>query len=148
MKLIEIAGPLDIEWQSKLKVLHEDAFGQPMQESLAQHINKQVGLISFFSLKDNIPIGFKIGCINLNGRFCSWLGGVAKANRRQGVARKLLQKQHSWCVAQGYKVIETQTAGDNAAMLLLNVSEGYHIVGTVKGGDCSVVVSLRKALNQ
>ena len=75
-------------------------------------------------------VGFKIGRSEDPREFESWRGGVLESHRRQGIARELAQRQEAWCRAQSFRVICTQTDPDNAAMLMLNLAQGFIISGT------------------
>ncbi len=78
----------------------------------------------------------------------SWLGGVHPHHRRRGLARALIRAQHAWALESGLTHVETQTWGDNAGMLMLNLQEGFSIVGATSGPDRpGVRVILRKTLS-
>lgn len=59
----------------------------------------------------------------------SWLGGVVSEYRRRGLARNLLELQHAWASERGYLFVETGAVKDNTAMLSLNLSAGFEIIG-------------------
>jgi GNAT superfamily N-acetyltransferase len=73
---------------------------------------------------------FKLGYAIGRTRYLSWLGGVASTQRTRGIARALMDKQHAWVRAAGYTAIETGTTKDNRAMLRLNLSAGFEVIGT------------------
>ena len=75
-------------------------------------------------------VGFKFGYAVAPTRYHSWLGGVAVRARRQGVARHLMELQHSWLAERGYASVETRTPKDNAAMLELNREFGFEVIGS------------------
>ncbi|MBK8205731.1 MAG: GNAT family N-acetyltransferase [Planctomycetes bacterium] len=78
----------------------------------------------------------------------SWLGGVHPHHRRKGLARALIRAQHAWAHEHGITHVETHTWGDNPGMLILNLHEGFSIVGVTSGPDRpGVRVILRKALS-
>jgi GNAT superfamily N-acetyltransferase len=62
-------------------------------------------------------------------------GGVDPAYRRQGIGRALVREQHRLAKALGFSRIRTKTALDLKAMIILNLQEGFDIVGleTEKG---------------
>ena len=90
-------------------------------------------------------VAFKLGYAIGRDRYLSWLGGVAKAFRRQGLGRALLDRQHAWALRRGYSVIETGTTKDNVAMLTLNLAVGFEIIGTYTR-DSAPRVILQKRL--
>jgi len=75
-------------------------------------------------------IAFKLGYALTPTRYYSWLGGVDQRYRRQGIARRLMDAQHAWASAHGYRAIETGALVDNAAMLILNLQVGFRVFGT------------------
>jgi len=75
-------------------------------------------------------LGFKLGWAESRRRFYSQLGGVAPAARGQGLARRLLRRQHAWAREQGFERVRTKTSNRWRAMLLLNILEGFEVVGT------------------
>lgn len=78
----------------------------------------------------------------------SWLGGVHPHLRRKGLARALVRTQHAWALKHDVTHVETHTWGDNTGMLILNLQEGFSIVGVASGPDRpGVRVLLRKALS-
>lgn len=75
-------------------------------------------------------VALKIGYEKDTGHFYSWLGGVAPDYRSKGLGRKLMHKQHEWCLEHGYKLISTKTMNRWKTMLLMNIQEGFEIQGT------------------
>ncbi|WP_022824024.1 GNAT family N-acetyltransferase [Hymenobacter norwichensis] len=78
-------------------------------------------------------VGCKVGYERKPGHYYSWLGGVHDDFRARGIAQRLMQQQHAWCRQQGYHCIRTQTYNRWRAMLLLNLRQGFDVVGTVQG---------------
>ncbi|WP_089942980.1 GNAT family N-acetyltransferase [Candidatus Entotheonella palauensis] len=91
--------------------------------------------------------GFKLGYRRRPQLLYSWLGGVHPEARRQGLARKLMARQHDWASANGYRFIETQTQATNNAMLVLNLQSGFMICGYETNAQGVPVVIQRKALS-
>lgn len=101
--------------------------------------------------KDDSIVGYKIAYRRGNRHevLYSWLGGVHPHHRRNGIARALMLKQHEFARANDYRYVETETWGDNAAMLILNLQEGFVAIGTTAGRDrAGVRVILRKSLTE
>ena len=146
MKFEIIEKTLNKQQQVFLAQVYQRVYDENMPDSLLQHINKQVNILLILAFDGSTPVGFKLGCINLNGRFYSWLGGVDSAFRRQGIARKLMQAQFKQCISRGYKSIEMQVAGDNTGMLLLSVSEGFFIIGGSQSSNGEFITSMKKIL--
>ncbi|PSW13140.1 GNAT family N-acetyltransferase [Photobacterium sanctipauli] len=72
-------------------------------------------------------VGVKIGYQLSESCFYSWLGGVAPAGRRGGVAQALLEAQESWVIAQGYQELRVKSRNRFPAMLRLLLRNGYQI---------------------
>ncbi|MBX3461487.1 MAG: GNAT family N-acetyltransferase [Planctomycetes bacterium] len=101
------------------------------------------------SFADASPVAYKIAYRtgNRHETLYSWLGGVHPSHRGRGHARALLLCQHQLASAMGVTQVETHVWGDNTAMLVLNLRQGFHVAGTVAGPDKpGVRVILRKSL--
>lgn len=94
-----------------------------------QLVGKQ-GILTCLATLDGKAVGYKIGYEERPGYFESWLGAVAPEARRQGIAAALMERQHSWCRAQGYKIVSTVTEGNNRPMLIANLQAGFEVCGT------------------
>jgi predicted GNAT superfamily acetyltransferase len=90
-------------------------------------------------------VGFKIGYAHSQSRYYSWLGGVAPRHRRQGIASKLMELQHSWAREQGFQFAETATDQANMAMTHANLKAGFFICG-LKNKQGQMQVLFSKAL--
>ena len=62
--------------------------------------------------------------------------GVLPEYRRRGIARVLKLRVHGWARAHGYREIHTSTA--NVAVVALNTSLGYAIVGSWGGYELAI----------
>ena len=62
--------------------------------------------------------------------------GVLPEYRRRGIARVLKLRVHAWARAHGYREIHTSTA--NVAVVALNTSLGYAIVGSWGGYELAI----------
>lgn len=91
-------------------------------------------------------VGFKLGFGDRPGRFYSWLGGVAPEQRRRGVARALIRRQHLRCREAGYSCVRTHTTNGHRGMLLLNVQEGFDVIGTTSSARKGLRIVLEKGL--
>ena len=74
-------------------------------------------------------VGCKIGFQDRPGYFLSATGEVHPDYRKQGIATKLLQMQHRWCIENEFWFINTYTGGSNTPMLILNLKAGFEICG-------------------
>ncbi|MBT3586548.1 MAG: GNAT family N-acetyltransferase [Halobacteriovoraceae bacterium] len=90
--------------------------------------------------------GYKIGYERRLCHFYSWLGGVAPAYRKQGIAGQLMAQQHAYIKQNGYKNVRTQTGNEYRSMLLLNIKNGFDIIGTTINKRGLVRIILDKKL--
>lgn len=95
----------------------------------SQEARQKPRFVALIAHSDNQPVGFKVGYELEAGVFYSWLGGVLPAHRGQGVARRLLDEQHTYAKAKGYKILRTTTRNKWQAMLIFNIKNGFKIVG-------------------
>lgn len=85
-------------------------------------------------------VGCKLGYERKPGHYYSWLGGIQPDCRRQGIARELMRRQHAWCRQQHYHWLRTQTYNRWRPMLILNLQEGFDVIGTVCGTHGLMIV--------
>jgi GNAT superfamily N-acetyltransferase len=90
--------------------------------------------------------GYKVGFEEAPERFHSWLGAVAPALRRQGVASALMRAQHAWCRAHGYRNVTTNTTNRWPDMLVLDIRHGFAVIGTYTDAHGDTKILLAKAL--
>lgn len=86
---------------------------------------------------DGALVAYKLGYRTGNRReaFYSWIGGVHPFHRRKGLYRAMTRLQHDWARRQGFKHVETHTWGDNPAMMILNLREGFIAIGAISSPD-------------
>jgi GNAT superfamily N-acetyltransferase len=74
------------------------------------------------------PVGFKVGYEReADGSFYSWMGGVARTYRRQGVAQRLAGAMERWVRQQGYRALKFTTRNHHRAMLSFAIDQGFDI---------------------
>ena len=74
--------------------------------------------------------GYKIGYKLDKVKFYSWLGGVRSDYRKEGVASRLMEKQHQYLRDSGYRVVQTKTMNKWRNMLILNIKNGFDVIET------------------
>ena len=122
--------PAGAAWAAFLD-LNEALFGFGEEaEHLQGLFAQQRRLLLLLASLEGEPVGYKLGFQMEPGTFESWRGGVLPAARRQGIARQLMDAQHAWCRAAGFRFVQTLTSADNAPMLILNLRSGFRITGT------------------
>ena len=128
----EFAEVPQIDVLEKIQILSNSIFefndsAKELQTKLAAH---QDVLVQVAFDDSNILVGFKIGYAEKKERFYSWLGCVDEEHRGKGIAKHMLEHQHSWCQKRGYKIVRTKTKNCFKAMLILNIKMGFDIIGT------------------
>lgn len=81
------------------------------------------------------PVGAKIGYATSQTQFYSWLGGVTKAARGQGVAKALLKAQEAWVAASGYQTLAVKSRNRFTAMVCMLMRHGYQMVAVEQKGQ-------------
>lgn len=145
MIIQEIRNSVSAEEVEPLIPIFTEAFDQPPSDTFLERLNEKKDLSILLAMDGESIVGFKIGYTCFQGIFFSWLGAVAKSHQRQGIARALLQEQHKLCKVRGYQEIQSEAAGTNQGMLILNLQEGFVVYG-VHMGHQGLTVNLRKSL--
>ncbi|AJR06963.1 N-acetyltransferase [Photobacterium gaetbulicola] len=102
-------------------------FARPAsEEDIKERLRGHRVLILVAEINDEM-VGVKIGYQLSEDCFYSWLGGVAPAGRRGGVAQALLEAQEEWVVAQGYQQLRVKSRNRFPAMLRLLLRNGYQV---------------------
>ncbi len=110
--------------------LIEKSFGQWDSKWFYSTFNQHKKFHLAIAYIENLPVGFKIGYERDQNEFYSWLGGVLPEYRGLSIAKDLMAAQHDWCRKQGYAKIGTKTQNRFKAMLMLNIKNGFEIIGT------------------
>jgi len=137
--------PFDPQLVSEVTALALDLFGEFDTTEIAWRLASMPDATLQVARANTDLVAFKLGYAVGRTRYHSWLGGVASAQRARGIARALLDRQHAWAKAKGYTAIETGTTKDNRAMLRLNLSAGFEVIGTYTRDSLPRVI-LRKRL--
>ncbi|ELY4000686.1 GNAT family N-acetyltransferase [Cronobacter dublinensis] len=106
----------------------------------AQAIRQRIGgrvACALVAYDEAQPVGFKLGYETAPGEFYSWLGGVAPAYRRDGMAQRLLEAQERWAQEHGYARLRVKTRNQFRAMLMLLIRNGYQIIELEKKGEAA-----------
>ncbi|MGC4379215.1 GNAT family N-acetyltransferase [Fictibacillus sp. Mic-4] len=138
---------LEVEsyWYNSMCSLHESIFSSKRSDTIKEELSWRPQFLILVAVHKDRVVGYKIGYQDRKGRFYSWLGGVDPEYRNQGIASKLMLKQHEWCKDQGYDVIRTQTKNKWKNMLILNLRHGFDIVGTYtdEKGEPKIILEKR-----
>ncbi|MGE3758794.1 MAG: GNAT family N-acetyltransferase, partial [Pseudobdellovibrionaceae bacterium] len=96
---------------------------------------------------DDKAVGFKLGYELDNTCFYSWLGAVLPEYRKLGIAKSLMETQHEWCKAQGYRRVQTKTQNRFKEMFILNLKSGFEVIGQHLSDEGGPKIILEKKLS-
>lgn len=124
----------------------EKAFGEwdPKWFYSTFRLHKNFHLIVGFI--EGQAVGFKLGYETAQQEFYSWLGGVLPEYQGLGIASDLMLTQHQWLASQGYQRILTKTQNRFKHMLLLNIKNGFEIIGTHLSHEGGMKIMMEKKL--
>ena len=123
-------------------------FSREPEPDFGDRLREKPGLLLNLASAAGQVVGYKVGYRRYGDVFYSWLGGVAPAYRRRGIARQLLKEQHQWCKDTGYRWIVAENRNDLRRMLLLNIQEGFNVIGTYLSERSETIITLRKSLEE
>ena len=144
-----IEGIPEVSILSKVLELYQNNFDSEFPTNgFIYEVEKKRNLLFNLAFVDKKLIGYKVGYEKKIDVFYSWLGGVHKDYRQQGIASKLMKEQHQWLVHHQFKRVRTHTSNDFKAMLICNLKAGFDITGTnlTKKGELRLI--LQKSLTK
>ena len=97
--------------------LHKCIFGP--DDNLINKMASKPPLLTIIAMEGSKVIGYKIGYPLNRKLFYSWLGGVNPNYRNRGIASSIMEKQHTYLMNSGYKIVQTKTMNKWRNMLIL-----------------------------
>ncbi len=130
IRYVQIESPSEKDLDLIIKLEREifKDFEFPLE--VKQRALGQKNLLADIAYDDEKMIAFKLGYEHSPEAFYSWLGGVLPEYRHQGLGAELLQRQHQKVKDWGYKSIRTYSRNRFVHMMILNIKNGFRIVGT------------------
>lgn len=107
------------------------------KEVLEREMNSKNSLFGILVYDGDRSVAYKIGFAHSVTIFYSWIGGVHPEYRCKGVARELIHLQHKWCKNTGFEKVRTSSENEFREMMILNLREGFDIIGTYISGRAS-----------
>jgi len=139
-------GKPEIELLSSIQALYEEIFGNIDQDKFKKRVQTSECLLTVIAWSDHKMIGFKMGYASDANTFYSWIGGVKKEHRKNGIARELMLLQHKWCAQNKFQYIRTKTMNRWRGMLILNLKNGFDIIETYTDEKKELKIVLEKRL--
>jgi GNAT superfamily N-acetyltransferase len=139
----EIIGEAEAEI---LAPLIQEAFGEWDPEFFFSRLKVRNRVHLVMARIDGKLVGFKLGYAEDAWDFYSWLGAVAPSHRRVGIASTLMAAQEAWCKKQGFQTIKTKTQNRFREMLLLNIRQGFSVIGFHESRNGGGKIILEKRL--
>lgn len=132
-RILRLSAPLPRPGLRAALRLHELVLGRRMSvRTLRRWVSgRRPLLLVAFDTRERRVVGYKFGYEDRPGRFNSWIGGVHPRYRGQGLGRALMERQHELVARAGFRTIRTVTLNRHRAMLLLNLTSGFDIIGTL-----------------
>lgn len=144
MDFLNIEGFPDSEVLKQILILHENIFKD--SDTLVSKAQSKSKLLFTIGLEKGEVVGYKIGYELNPDCFYSWLGGVNENHRNKGIASKLMHQQHLYLKEKGYKNVQTKTKNSWRDMLILNIKNGFDVIGTNTDNSDDPKIILEKSL--
>lgn len=122
-------------------------FGNYNREKLDSRLTDKSKVLLISAFDDQKFVAFKLGYQLNRKTFYSWLGAIHPEYRGIGLGKEFMTFQHAWCRENGYEVVETKTMNSWPAMLVLNIQNGFEIIGIEKNSSGNEKILMRKTLN-
>lgn len=144
MDFVNIEGFPDSEVLKQILMLHETIFKD--SHTLVSKAQSKPEILFTIGLEKEEVVGYKIGYELNSDCYYSWLGGVNENHRNKGIASKLMNQQHLYLKEKGYKSVQTKTKNNWRNMLILNIRNGFDVIGTYTDNSDELKIILEKSL--
>jgi predicted GNAT superfamily acetyltransferase len=135
------------DWFPGVLDLHRQVFGTRISaRDFRGRLERKRALVCVLAAIGGKVIGYKIGYERNSDEYFSWLGGVKEGHRRMGIATELMRLQHRKALELGYKRVITESGNEWRDMIILNLTNGFAIVGTCTNQQQALRVIMAKDL--
>lgn len=148
IEFIEIENCPNEKFFKEIAEFYKVIFEAVDSDKFVKKINEAMKLFTVLALKEDKIVGFKIGYQIEPKKFYSWIGGVDKNFRAQGIAAELMKRQHLWCVKNKFDTIQTKTQNKFKAMLILNIKHDFDIIDVYRDSQNELKIVLEKPLSK
>ncbi|MDT7831530.1 GNAT family N-acetyltransferase [Flavobacteriaceae bacterium S356] len=126
--------------------LYAELFEDAKLDFFVDRVQTKENLIIILCYHENELIGFKLGYRYNDHTFYSWVGGVLPRFRKQGIAQKLMELQHSSAKKKGYQKARTKSMNRFKPMMILNLKNGFEIVKIYTNDSGQTKIIFEKSL--
>lgn len=110
--------------------LHNEIYRPPADAAMfRRRFLGRYNVLMLLALVNREPAGFQVGFELKPGSYYSWLAGVLASQRRQGVARQLMEAQIAWARERGYDILRLEVGQSNRVGIMYALSCGFHVIG-------------------
>lgn len=144
MEFLNIKDFPNSDLLNQILTLHETIFKD--SDTLVNKAQSKSKILFTVGLDRGVLVGYKIGYELDSDIFYSWLGGVSEKHRNKGIASKLMKQQHLYLKEKDYKIVQTKTKNKWRNMLVLNIKNGFDVIGTYTDSSGESKIILEKSL--
>ena len=129
LEIVIARGTPDDAWEIAGRIAEFDSDAERYERSVYRHrLTGDTALVLVARVADE-PIGFKAGYDRFqDGSWYSWMGGVRKSWRGQGVAQQLLDAQERWVAAAGFRMLYVKTRNRHKRMIAFLAMNRYDVL--------------------
>ena len=146
MSYQSIHGPLERATQDDILQLYQSLFDDADVSFFIERLKTQADVLSILAYDNDRLVGFKIGYPKSPTVFYSWIGGVLKGYRNQGIAQQLLSLQEEWVIDKGFKILQTKSMNRFKPMMILNLKNGFDITKFYTNSKSQTIIVFEKVL--
>ncbi len=143
IEIIEVKK-LNAEQMQWIVELCQKTLGPVEASEIERRIHEFENFVGLIARVDGELSGFKLGYALNKETYYSWLGAVKPNLLRFGIASALHTSLLAFCRRNSFKKLQTKTMNRYKAMLIMNLKNGFDIVGTeqTSAGETKVLMEL------
>ena len=145
---ITTEGVPDISVLDHLVELYETIFDDADIVFFKKRMTEHPDLLSILVYNKEQLIGFKIGYRYDKDTFYSWIGGVKRSFRQNGIATVLAEMQEQNVKQRGYLKIRTKSMNRFKSMMVFNINNGFDIIQVYTNKKGQTKIIFEKSLSQ
>ena len=131
-----------------LLTLYQEIFEGADAAFFIKRLKNKSDVFSILAFHSNKLIGFKIGYSQSENIFYSWIGGIKKTFRNQGIGKQLAMIQENHARLSGFKILKTKSMNRFKPMMILNLKNGFNITKIYTNTKGQTKIVFEKSLNK